>query len=38
MLVTLREPALIWGSRTVAPLWFEIAKEVFYLLNIPPNF
>lgn len=37
MLVTLREPALIWGSRTVAPLWFEIAKEIFYHLGIPPN-
>lgn len=38
MLVTLREPTLIWGSMTVAPLWFEIAKELFYYLGIPPSF
>jgi len=38
MLVTMREPALTWGSMTVAPLWFEISKELFYLLGIPPNF
>ncbi len=37
MLVTLREPALTWGSMTVAPLWFEIAKEIFYLFGIPPS-
>ncbi|MFZ5366448.1 MAG: peptidoglycan D,D-transpeptidase FtsI family protein [Patescibacteria group bacterium] len=38
MLVTMREPTLIWGSMTVAPLWFEIAKELFYYLGIPPSF
>lgn len=37
MLVTLQEPSLTWGSMTVAPLWFEMAKEIFYLLGIPPS-
>lgn len=37
MLVTLREPALTWGSMTVAPLWFEIATEMFNYLKIPPH-
>ncbi|MDP3888761.1 MAG: penicillin-binding protein 2 [bacterium] len=38
MLITLREPALTWGSMTVAPLWMETAKEIFYYLKIPPKF
>lgn len=34
MLVTLREPkSSPWGSETAAPLWFDIAKEVFRLLK-----
>lgn len=28
MLVTLREPNLIWGGMTAAPLWFQIAKQI----------
>lgn len=36
MLVKLRETSSSpWASETAAPLWFEIAKELFYLLKIP---
>jgi len=35
MLVTLREPKTSpWGSETAAPLWFEIAKDIFRLWKI----
>lgn len=38
MLVTLREPSSSqWGSRTAAPLWFDIAKDIFLLWKIPPS-
>lgn len=38
MLVTLREPKTSpWGSETAAPLWFDIAKQLFLHWNIPPN-
>jgi len=38
MLVTLREPSTSpWGSETAAPLWFEIAKEIFGLFSILPE-
>ncbi len=38
MLVTLREPkSSQWGSETAAPLWFDISKELFRLLKIPPD-
>ncbi|KKU03271.1 MAG: Peptidoglycan glycosyltransferase [Candidatus Amesbacteria bacterium GW2011_GWB1_47_26] len=34
MLITLREPkSSPWGSETAAPLWFDIAREVFRLLK-----
>lgn len=37
MLVTLREPQTSrWGSTTAAPLWFDIAKELFRYFKIPP--
>lgn len=37
MLVILREPKTSpWGSETAAPLWFEIAKGIFKILNISP--
>jgi len=37
MLVTLKEPQTsLWASETAAPLWFDIAKELFYFLNISP--
>lgn len=37
MLVTLREPKLSpWGSTTAAPLWFNIARELFRYYKIPP--
>lgn len=36
MLVTVREPKTSpWGSTTAAPIWFEIAKEIFRLYKIP---
>jgi len=36
MLVTLREPSSSqWGSETAAPLFFNIAKELFLYLGIP---
>ena len=38
MLVTLREPqSSQWASETAAPLWFEIAKELFSYFNIQPE-
>lgn len=38
MLVTLQEPQTSpWGSETAAPLWFNIAKDIFRLWDIPPN-
>jgi len=38
MLVTLREPTSSpWGSETAAPLWFEIAKEIFIRWGIVPD-
>jgi cell division protein FtsI/penicillin-binding protein 2 len=38
MLVTLREPTTSpWGSETAAPLWFEIAKELFTYFGILPE-
>jgi cell division protein FtsI/penicillin-binding protein 2 len=38
MLVTLREPASSpWGAETAAPLWFEIAQELFIYYGIMPD-
>lgn len=38
MLVTLREPTSSpWGSETAAPLWFDIAKELFTYYGIQPG-
>ncbi|MFH1840794.1 MAG: penicillin-binding protein 2 [Candidatus Shapirobacteria bacterium] len=38
MLVTLREPTSSpWGSETAAPLWFEIAKELFTYYGSSPQ-
>jgi cell division protein FtsI/penicillin-binding protein 2 len=38
MLVTLREPETSpWGSETAAPLWFDIAKELFLHYGIAPS-
>lgn len=38
MLVTLREPSSsIWGSETAAPLWFNIARDLFPYLGIQPE-
>jgi cell division protein FtsI/penicillin-binding protein 2 len=38
MLVALREPsASIWGSETAAPIFFEIAKELFSYYRISPS-
>jgi len=38
MLVTLREPSTSpWGSETAAPLWFDIAKELFLYYGIQPG-
>jgi cell division protein FtsI/penicillin-binding protein 2 len=38
MLVTLREPSSSpWGSETAAPLWFDIAKELFTYYGILPE-
>lgn len=38
MLVTLREPTSSpWGSETAAPLWFDIAKELFIYYGILPQ-
>lgn len=39
MLVSLREPKTSpWGSETAAPLWFEIAKDIFRLWGIQPSY
>jgi len=38
MLVSLNEPkSSPWGSETAAPLWFEIAKDIFRLWHIPTS-
>ena len=38
MLITLREPqSSQWASETAAPLWFDIAKELFPYLGIQPD-
>ncbi len=38
MLVTLREPsASIWGSETAAPIFFNIAKDLFLYFGISPS-
>lgn len=38
MLVTLKEPqSSPWGSETAAPLWFEVAKELFRYYKIAPD-
>jgi len=38
MLVTLREPqSSPWASETAAPLWFNIARELFTYLGIQPE-
>ena len=38
MLITLREPqSSPWASETAAPLWFEIAKDMFPYLGIQPE-
>lgn len=38
MLVTLNEPkSSPWGSETAAPLWFDIAKELFISFNLQPE-
>lgn len=38
MLITLREPkSSQWASETAAPLWFDIAKEIFPYLGIQPD-
>jgi cell division protein FtsI/penicillin-binding protein 2 len=38
MLVTLREPTSSpWGAETAAPLWFDIAKELFTYYGIQPG-
>lgn len=39
MIVSLKEPKTSpWGSETAAPLWFEIAKEIFRLWGIPASY
>lgn len=39
MLVTLNEPTSSpWGSETAAPLWFDIARELFLYLGVKPQF
>lgn len=38
MLVVLRQSnSTDWGSTTAAPIWFDIAKEIFRYYQIPPN-
>ena len=38
MLVTIREPkSSPWGSTTAAPVWFDIARELFRYYHIPPR-
>jgi cell division protein FtsI/penicillin-binding protein 2 len=39
MLVTLREPTSSpWGSETAAPLWFDIASDLFAYWGIQPDY
>lgn len=38
MLVTLREPKTSpWGSETAAPLWFDLARDLFRYFRITPD-
>lgn len=38
MLVTLREPQTSpWGSETAAPLWFDVARDLFRYWQVPPD-
>ena len=38
MLVTLREPTSSpWGAETAAPLWFDMAREIFTYYGIQPS-
>jgi stage V sporulation protein D (sporulation-specific penicillin-binding protein) len=38
MLVTLKDPkSSPWGSTTAAPLWFDIARDLFRYYKIPPR-
>lgn len=38
MLVTLKEPSSSpWAAETAAPLWFNIAKDMFMYLGVPPT-
>ncbi len=38
MLVKLTQPQTSsWADKTAAPLWFDIASELYLLLNIPPD-
>lgn len=38
MLVVLKQPnSTDWGSSTAAPIWFDIAKEIFRYYQIPPS-
>lgn len=38
MLVSLQEPSVSqWGSRTAAPLWFDIARDIFLRWKITPQ-
>ena len=38
MLITLREPSSSpWASETAAPLWFQVAKELFPYFGIQPS-
>lgn len=38
MMVVLREPGTSgWGSETAAPIFFDIARELFVYYNIPPQ-
>jgi len=38
MLVSLNEPkSSPWGSETAAPLWFDIAKDIFKLGGVSPG-
>ncbi|PWU23956.1 hypothetical protein C5B42_01190 [Candidatus Cerribacteria bacterium 'Amazon FNV 2010 28 9'] len=38
MLVRLTDPQTSeWGSETAAPIWFDIAKELFLKMGIPPT-
>ncbi|MDD5481680.1 MAG: penicillin-binding protein 2 [Candidatus Shapirobacteria bacterium] len=38
MLVVIFEPsASVWGSRTAAPIWFDIAEDIFLIKSINPR-